>query len=349
MADFNNNNNKAILWELLIEQKLFEGIDMKYRYEIKDAFEQTILLVEKQGRGLSLIEKNKDVIKNMVIILDTFKRQQVQHNNTSQYNNEDLKKERQKAFERELKRKQTEFDGLNRTIPEKIDFSDKSDEKIGDKMDMLLAETIASRERQLKQVLEIQNPESASKWIENGNDNTNTITNIDTHGQIISNLKIGSETTIQETQIVNLDKKNQKNKVSFDDNNKILNFSFDSAPNTINDRYKNNDNQTTNELNIGNFNNNDIGINFLKMLKKEDSVTVSSNSSNTISLTKNEVEIMNNNNIENNIRLDIDNLKKELTETNKSINEMNKAIHLINSKQEEIIFILKTMMNLQKD
>jgi len=353
MSVFNDNDNKAILWDILSEQKLFEGIDLKYRYEIKDAFEQTILVVEKQGRGMSLIEKNKEVIKKMVSILDTFKRQQqTQTTVPRQYTNEELHKERQNAFERELKRKQTEFDGLNRTIPEKIDFSDKLDEKIGDKMDMLLSEAIASRERELKQVLEIQNPETASKWIENNDYGLKNMIEPDNPEQTnISpiNLKIGEEAKINDNQIVNLDKNFKKiqriQRVSFnDEENKILNFSDNSTPLSINTK-RENQGKITNINEIIKTNDKDIEKNFFKMLKKEEPDSSNEINFQLNTIDKKEQDLMNSNMIENNIRMDIDNLRKELQETNKSIEIINKSVDSIHSKQEEIIFILKTMLN----
>lgn len=339
MAEFTSNDNKSILWDILVEQNLFEGIDSKYKYEIKDVFEQTILVVEKQGRGLSLIEKNKDVIKNMVMTLESFKRQQQSPIVPRQYTNEELHKERQKAFERELQRKQTEFDGLNRTMPEKIDFSDKADEKLGDKIDTLLAETIASRERELKQVLQIQNPEMAAKWIETGN----RISNFN-DSESIRNLKIGEEAQIQETQIVNLDKKvHRAQKVSFNENdNKTLNYSIESAPSSINREREILNNNVKIKIDVKD-KTDDIGFNFFKMLKTEDEASSSEqNDMNLIS--KEDIEKINNNNLDNGIRLDIENLKKELLETNKSVDLINKSIDSINTKQEEILFILKTFI-----
>lgn len=337
MAEFNSNDNKSILWDILLEQNVFEGIDSKHKYEIKDIFEQTILLVEKQGRGLSLIEKNKEVIKNIVISIESFKRQQTP-SVARQYTNEELHLERQKAFDRELKRKQTEFDGLNRTMPEKIDFSDKADEKIGDKIDSLLAEVIASRERELKQVLQIQNPETATKWIETGNGINNF-----NDSEAIKNLKIGEEAQIQETQIVNLNKKvNKQQKVSFnDDKNKTLNYSTES-PIYINREREILNNNVKIKIDQKD-KTDDIGLNFLKMLKLDDKSH--SNEQNDFNLiSKDDIEKININNSDNVIRLNFENLKKELLETNKSVDLINKSIDSINIKQEEILFILKAIV-----
>ena len=258
MSDFTSIQNKGIIWEILIEQKLFEGIDQKHKYEIKDLFENTILMIENQGKGLSLIEKNKEVIKNMVLRLESFKPQPII--SKREYTNEEIHKERQKTFETELKRKQTEFDGLSRKPPEKIDFSDKLDEKIGDKMDSLLAEAIAAREFQMNQVIQTHNPETASKWIVGGN-NLNVGINGNEHQsnqEQPKNLKIGNETHIQENQIVILDKSKNNNhdkkmKVSFNEaNNEIHNFSKDSPILT-----------SKSEENL------DIGSNLFKLLKTD--------------------------------------------------------------------------------
>jgi hypothetical protein len=291
----------------------------------------------------------------MVSILDTFKRQQQTQNSVQrQYTNEELHQERQKAFVREVKRKQSEFDGLNRTIPEKIDFSDKLDEKIGDKMDMLLSEAISSRERELKQVLEIQNPETSSKWIENNVFSLKNMIEPDNSGQPNNhhvNLKIGDDAQIQDSQIVNLDKNFKKiqriQRVSFnDEENKILNYSNDSSPLSINTKREDQGKITNININeIIKKNDNDIEKNFFIMLKKEEPDSSNELNFHSNSIDKKEHELINSNIIENNIRMDIDNLKKELQETNKSIEIMNKSIDSISSKQEEIIFILKTMLN----
>lgn len=340
MSEFTGNDNKGILWDILSEQNLFEGIDPTHKYEIKDVFEQTILLTEKQGRGLSLIEKNKDVIKNMVTSIESFKRQQKVPSVTRQYTNEELHKERQNAFERELKRKQTEFDGLNRTMPEKVDFSDKADEKLGDKIDSLLAETIASRERELKQVLQIQNPEMAAKWIENG-----SIINNFNDTESIKNLKIGEEAQIQETQIVNLDRKFHKpQKVSFnDDKNKTLNYSSESSPSSIKQEREIQNNNVKISINQKD-KVEDIGFNFFKMLKVDDGNSSNEQNNDFNSVSNEDIKKISNNNLDNGIRLDIENLKKELLETNKSVDLINKSIDSINTKQEEILFMLKSFV-----
>jgi hypothetical protein len=88
------------------------------------------------------------------------------------------------------KLKQTIIEKFNsKTVPDKIDFADKADTPLGSEMDKILAEQIASRERQLSMVLETQDKIAASKWLQNGNTNkivTDTI-----------QLKIGEDIKIE--------------------------------------------------------------------------------------------------------------------------------------------------------
>ena len=343
MSDFVSNQNKGIIWEILIEQKLFEGIDQKHKNEIKELFENTVLMIESQGKGLSLIEKNKEVIKIMVLKLEAFKGQSII--SKREYTSEELQKERQKAFDTKLKKKQTEYDGMNVKIPEKIDFSDKLDEKIGDKMDSLLAEAIASRERQLNQVIQTHNPETASKWIvgESGN-NSNEINNFETQPK---NLKIGNETQIQDNQIVILDKTKQnidkKMKVSFNEsNNEIHNFSKDSPI------------LSSISPTSSSYTNVDIGTNLFKILKKEPLVQNNIIDGNNISINK--IDTVDQNIKQSNIEITKD-ILQDVIDTKREILLLKNEITLLNNKMDtnlnklllqnnEIIESLKTFVKL---
>lgn len=316
MSDFVSNQNKGIIWEILIEQKLFEGIDQKHKHEIKELFENTVLMIESQGKGLSLMEKNKEVIKIMVLRLESFKGQPII--SKREYTNEELHKEKQQVFENKLKKKQSEYDDMNIKIPEKIDFSDKLDEKIGDKMDSLLAQAIASRERQLNQVIQTHNPENASKWItgENGNI-SNEINNFETQPK---NLKIGNETQIQDNQIVILDKTKQnidkRMKVSFNEsNNEIHNFSKDSPI-----------------LSSLSHTNEDIGTNLFKILKKEHFSQNNVIDYNNISINKiDTVDIVDTNIKKSNIEITKD-ILEDVMDTKREILLLKNQITLLNNK-----------------
>jgi hypothetical protein len=336
MSNFINNDNKGFIWDILMEQKLFEGIDQKYNYDIKHLFEQTILSIENQKKNISLVEKNKEVIKLMVIGLDKFKSKQSQL--PIKYTNTELHEEREKKFKIELKRKQTEFDGLNKSIPEKIDFSDTLDEKIGDKMDVLLAEIISNREKLLNQSIITHNTEIATKWIENGD--TNLIENTEKN-QTLKNLKIGNDTQIQDNQIVNLDK---KTKVTFNEyNNKIHNFSSDSSPISIsiNEKSNINNNIANNNINNNIANNNDIQNNYIDDIDNNFFKNLKPNiHENTKIKSEFEYEpISNSNDCSNKLIDEIDTIKREM-------NEINDKLKMMESKQEEILFILKSIVKL---
>ncbi len=91
---------------------------------------------------------------------------------TLAYSAAEIAQNRQKVFENELQHKKKEFDSMNSTpVPAKIDFSDSLDSPIGSEMDKILAEQIALREKQLNLVLQTQDKELATKWIQPPSEN----------------------------------------------------------------------------------------------------------------------------------------------------------------------------------
>jgi hypothetical protein len=113
---------------------------------------------------------------------------------SANYNAAEIAQQRQKVFENELKLKQTDFEKFNtKPTPAKIDFADKLDSPLGSEMDKILAEQIALREKQLNMVLETQDKNAASKWLQAGQSTimTDTASAIDK-----TNLKIGENINV---------------------------------------------------------------------------------------------------------------------------------------------------------
>jgi phosphatidate phosphatase PAH1 len=83
-----------------------------------------------------------------------FKKQQQIPRLETIYRAEDLQKERQSEFQNELKKKEQEMSSiLKLKKPEEINFTDDIyDKPIGNDMERLLAEALASRERELEQI-----------------------------------------------------------------------------------------------------------------------------------------------------------------------------------------------------
>ena len=69
-----SQENKAFLWNLMTQNGLFQDINSNYYQMVKDEFETTIPLIEgKFGNSMSLLDKNKAFLSEMVARLKKFK------------------------------------------------------------------------------------------------------------------------------------------------------------------------------------------------------------------------------------------------------------------------------------
>ena len=180
---FSGNENKALLWSVLHGGGKFVGIPDSQVSTIKKIFEQTIHNMSEHCRRLNQPINLNAINKEAVVIickkLDAIKMQQSYQNPPQQiyqkkqqqvpqletiYRAEDMQKERQNAFQNEFKRKEEEMSSiLKLKKPEEINFTDDVyDKPIGDDMERLLAEALASRERELEQIKNVFTPESDS-------------------------------------------------------------------------------------------------------------------------------------------------------------------------------------------
>jgi hypothetical protein len=143
--------------------------------EMNEAFQKT-------NQSIDLNVMNKEAVyaickkldnlmadENKKTIIDQKKQQQIPQLETV-YRAEDIQKERQSAFNMELKKKEEEMLSIIKLKkPDEIKFlDDVYDKPIGDDMERLLAETLASRERELEQLNNSTGKEDkivAEKWI----------------------------------------------------------------------------------------------------------------------------------------------------------------------------------------
>ena len=225
---FTSDNNKGILWKLMVDNNIFHDISENKADLIKNEFDKKIDLIGMQITAADqLVGLNKRVISEMVNDLDrhrvkgsTNPKGSTLSNPTSSgianpidpppYNSSEIGQQRQQKFATELKNKQNEFDTLNnKQVPNKIDFLDKNEDMpIGD-MENLLAAQIAARERELNIVLGKQDKTAASNWIQNGQAPAamQTATSMQTNVPAAKQLKIGEPIQIEEKEILNPVKK----------------------------------------------------------------------------------------------------------------------------------------------
>jgi len=180
LNSFSTNENKALLWSVLHGGGKFTGIHDSNVQIIKEIFEQVIRDVNEHYRKLNQPINLNAMNKEAVVVIckkieslkqsqqqsqqQFFNNQNLQHTHFKKqqqipqletiYRAEDLQKERQSEFQNELNKKEQEMSSiLKLKKPEEINFTDDIyDKPIGNDMERLLAEALASRERELEQI-----------------------------------------------------------------------------------------------------------------------------------------------------------------------------------------------------
>ena len=178
VSSFSTNENKALLWSVLHGSGKFVGIPDSQQQNIQEMFDSTIREMSEHYRKLNQPVNLNAINKEAVVVIcnkiEAVKQRQQQPPYSNQripqqiyqkkqqqvpqletiYRAEDLHKERQNAFQNEFKKKEEEMSSiLKLKKPEEINFTDDVyDKPIGNDMERLLAEALASRERELEQI-----------------------------------------------------------------------------------------------------------------------------------------------------------------------------------------------------
>jgi len=201
LSAFTSNENKGLLWSVLHSGGKFNGVPDAALKKVQVMFETTMNemneMFQKMNQPVDLNVMNKEAVYvicnklNALVIntsiinenmninpnpnpIDQKKQQQIPQLETI-YRAEDIQKERQSAFNMELKKKEEEMSSIIKLRkPDEIKFSDDNyDKPIGDDMERLLAETLASRERELEHITKgKEDKDIAEKWI---NPNSNSV------------------------------------------------------------------------------------------------------------------------------------------------------------------------------
>ena len=186
LSTFTSSENKGLLWSVLHAGGRFNGVPDASLKKVQVMFETTLNEMneafQKTNQSIDLNVMNKEAVyaickkldnlmadENKKTIIDQKKQQQIPQLETV-YRAEDIQKERQSAFNMELKKKEEEMLSIIKLKkPDEIKFlDDVYDKPIGDDMERLLAETLASRERELEQLNNSTGKEDkivAEKWI----------------------------------------------------------------------------------------------------------------------------------------------------------------------------------------
>lgn len=151
--NFTSADNKGMIWGLLQESNIFAGIENEKFANIQSIFEDTIQTINITKQNLPLLEKNK---LTMETLMQKINDEKSKPKKTIQvvYRAEDLQNKRTEDFNMKLKAQQDSMNSMmNVSKPKEVTFSDETnddDKPIGDEMDRLIAERLASRERELE-------------------------------------------------------------------------------------------------------------------------------------------------------------------------------------------------------
>jgi hypothetical protein len=222
LSAFTSTENKGLLWSVLHGGGKFDGVPDTSLKKVQVMFETTLNKMnesfQKTNQSIDLSVMNKEAVyaickkldnlmaeENKKSTIDQKKQQQIPQLETV-YRAEDIQKERQSAFNMELKKKEEEMSSIIKLRkPDEINFSDDVyDKPIGDDMERLLAETLASRERELEQLINSAGKEDknvAEKWI-NPNPNTDSTTSTDRKKKVsFNNIQTEHEPTATEVEV----------------------------------------------------------------------------------------------------------------------------------------------------
>lgn len=193
MSTFTSSENKGLLWSVLHGGGKFNGVPDASLKKVQVMFETTLNEMnesfQKTNQSIDLNVMNKEAVYAICKKLDNLVAEESKKSTTDQkkqqqipqletvYRAEDIQKERQSAFNMELKKKEEEMSSIIKLRkPDEIKFSDDVyDKPIGDDMERLLAETLASRERELEQLNNTTGKEDknlAEKWINPNKEST---------------------------------------------------------------------------------------------------------------------------------------------------------------------------------
>jgi len=185
-----------MIWGLLQESNIFAGIENEKFANIQSLFEDTIQTINITNQRLSLLEKNKLAMETLIQKINN-ERSKPKKSIQVVYKAEDLQNRRTEDFNMKLKQQQESMNSMmNPVKPKEVTFSDEvdgEDKPIGDEMDRLIAERLASRERELEIPTMTKETEA---WLNTTNTNTNTNTNANTNTNTNTNIRFNNDSKI---------------------------------------------------------------------------------------------------------------------------------------------------------
>lgn len=181
--EYLSSDNKGMMWGILQESNIFTDIPDEKFHNVKAIFDDTMMKINATMGTMSLMEKNKITVEELISKINKEKTNYSTSARTDSkvkivYRAEDLHKERSSQLNNKMEQQRNELTTLiNPNKPADINFADDitdGDKPIGNDMDRLISERLASRERELE-IPKIT--EEGEKWL-NANANANATSDV---------------------------------------------------------------------------------------------------------------------------------------------------------------------------
>ncbi len=170
---FNSEQNKGMLWSILVENGVFNGIDESFFSDVKSVFENGILNLEKKQDDL--INLNKEFIQIMLSEIPKFREKQVNKKiplSETFKTSDQIKSQRIEELNLQMMDAKNDFQStITLNKPQEIEFNDKETDEFSGNLDEQLANAISSRNLDIQQMaLSNQSTQKkAEEWIGNKN------------------------------------------------------------------------------------------------------------------------------------------------------------------------------------
>lgn len=156
MTEFIENNNKKLLWDLLLQNGAFNGQSEANFKQIQSDFEATITEINTISNTKNLVEKNKEFLALFIKKLNLLKAdkfvtaQELQNNRRDELNNK-------------FETMQNDFHEMIKVNkPPEIEFSDGRDDEPIKNMDVLLEQAAKDRQLVMESIKHPEPPNSES-------------------------------------------------------------------------------------------------------------------------------------------------------------------------------------------
>ncbi len=226
MNDFSSNENKGLLWNLLLNNGAFNNLSENQLPLIQTEFENVINSLKNQKNKSSLIEINKAFMQIMIQKINQFRQPRFYEPVKELYTNQDIRNQKLDEFNIKVQDAQQNFnDAVKLKTPEEINFSDKKDDEDVpiSNMDELIQKTIEERNLEVENIKQkTVNDDNTAKWL-NPQDFEKKVSFNEEKNQVIENKTINIHEQIN-NELIDMEAK---------DNNKFYKLLMDIKENQI--------------------------------------------------------------------------------------------------------------------